>query len=464
MIKNGVLIQQDNKCFLCGKKGFKEIKDDVNVLDLPLKKIVLCDEHYRIFHVGNILGQFQLSNILLSFILNLDDDVTGEELREKLFEMVPGAKLQFQRVSPAESAQSKRLTPRDFFNNLSKTVVGQEEAKRRISITVFEHLRNIKIEKSTEKYNILLLGPSGSGKTLIINSVAKQLNVPFAAGDATGYSPTGFQGADVDAVIHDLFSKSGGDIDLIEQGVVFIDEIDKLASYHSQGTRTEALHTATQSSMLKLIEGKSVKLPQSLTGREGPPYTVDTNKILFCFGGAFNGLHEIVGKKLGYKGPKVSLKKDDGEVFEEQIKSFEIYQQASHEIMVESLIEYGLSTELVGRIQTIVALSPLKYEELKTCLLDLQSSPILNQALLFSESGYELIFTDEFVDETIKRVMKMGTGTRALGSMVKKAVSQAAFDLLGNFNESDDKVVIDSCCLDSPSKYLLDKGTCSSDL
>jgi ATP-dependent protease Clp ATPase subunit len=295
-------------------------------------------------------------------------------------------------------------------------------------------------------------------------SVAKQLNVPFAAGDATVYSPTGFQGADVDAVIHDLFTKSNGDIDMIEQGVVFIDEIDKLASFHSHGTRTEALHTATQSSMLKLIEGKSVKLPQSLTGREGPPYTVDTNKILFCFGGAFNGLHEIVGKKLGYKGPKVSLKKDEGDVFEEQIKSFEIYQQASHEIIVESLIEYGLSTELVGRIQTIVALAPLKYEELKTCLLDLRSSPIANQALLFAESGYEIIFTDEFIDQTIKRVMKTGTGTRALGSMVKKAVSQAAFDLLGNFNDSGEQVIIDSSCLDSPSKYLLDKGTCSLDL
>ena len=464
MIKNGVLVQQDFKCFLCGKKGYKEIKDDVHILDLPLKKLVLCDEHYKIFHVGNILGQFQLSNILLSFILNLDDDATGEELREKLFEMVPSAKIQFKRIATFEEVQSARLTPRDFFNNLSKTVVGQEEAKRRISITVFEHLRNIKIEQSTEKYNILLLGPSGSGKTLIINSVAKQLNVPFAAGDATGYSPTGFQGADVDSVIHDLFTKSNGDIDLIEQGVVFIDELDKLASFNSQGTRTEVLHTATQSSMLKLIEGKSVKLPQSLTGREGPPHTVNTNKILFCFGGAFNGLHEIVGKKLGFRGTKVSIKKDECEVFEEQIKSFEIYQKATHEIMVESLIEYGLSTELVGRIQTIVALAPLKYEELKACLLDLRSSPISNQALLFSESGYEIIFTDEFIDQTIKRVMKMGTGTRALGSMVKKAVSQAAFDLLGSFNDSDEQVIIDSCCLDSPSKYLLDKGTCSLDL
>ncbi len=116
MIKHGVLVEQEGKCFLCGKKGFKEIKDDVGILDLPIKKLLLCQEHYRVFHVGNILGQFQLSNILLSFILNLDDEVTGEELREKLFEMVPSAKVQFQRITPFDKTPASRLSPKDFFN------------------------------------------------------------------------------------------------------------------------------------------------------------------------------------------------------------------------------------------------------------------------------------------------------------------------------------------------------------
>ena len=132
--------------------------------------------------------------------------------------------------------------------------------------------------------------------------------------------------------------------------------------------------------------------------------------------------------------------------------------------MVESLIEYGLSTELVGRIQSIVALSPLQYDELKTCLLDLQSSPTVTQSLLFAESGYEIVFSDDFIDETINRVMKMGTGTRALVSMVKKAVSQAAFDLLGTYNDEESKIIISSACLDSPSKYELIEGTSISDL
>ena len=191
MIKNGII--QSGKCFICGKKSYKEIVDDVNVLDFPATKLGLCEDHYSVFHVGTVVGQMKLDNILLSFILNLDDEIKGEELREKLFEMVPGAKNQFVRMIPDQKA-NVNYSPRDFYNSLETKVVGQEEAKKRISITVYEHLRNLNVPDSNEKFNILLLGPSGSGKTLIINSVAQKLSVPFANGDATAYSPTGFQG------------------------------------------------------------------------------------------------------------------------------------------------------------------------------------------------------------------------------------------------------------------------------
>lgn len=457
MLKPTKLIR-DNTCILCGKKAYKEIPNDVNIFDIPSSRLMLCEDHYKCFHVGSIFGQFQLNTNILSFILNLEDEVNGEQLREKLFEMVPGARNQFEKVIPVKTSYFS-MSPKDFYVHLNNKVVGQEEAKKRISITVFEHLRNLNQENINEKFNILLLGPSGSGKTLIINSIAEKLNVPYASGDATGYSPTGFQGADVDSVIHDLYMKSNGNIQETQKGVVFIDEIDKLSTYHSQGTRSEALHTSTQSSMLKLIEGKRVKLPQSITGEGGPPMTVDTSKILFCFGGAFNGLHEIVGKKLGYKGRKVSLKNDGDDILDEQIKSFEIYNQASHEILVESLIEYGLSTELVGRIQTIVALSPLNYDQLKSCLLDLDSSPIYRHTMLFAESGYELTFNDDFIDEVINRVMKMGTGTRALNSLIKKAVSGASFDLLGSFSNSCAEIIISKNCIDNPNNYLLQERT-----
>jgi ATP-dependent Clp protease ATP-binding subunit ClpX len=456
MLKTGII--QSGRCFLCNKKAYKEIKDDINIFDLPFQKISLCQDHYQVFHVGNVLGQMQLNNILLSFILNLDDEVKGEELREKLFELVPNAKHQFKRIIP-ENNSNLRMSPREFYDSLNQKVIGQEQAKKRISITVFEHLRNISKVKTNEKFNILLLGPSGSGKTLIVNTISEKMSVPVANGDATSYSPTGFQGSDVDSVIHELYLKSNGNLENAQNGIVFIDEIDKLASYNHSNTKSEALHSATQSSMLKLIEGKKVKIPQSITGEQGPPVLFDTDKVLFCFGGAFNGLQDIVGKKLGYTGRRVTLKNDESNDIEEQIKSFEIYNQASHEILTESLIEYGLSTEFVGRIQTIVALSPLDYDQLKECLIGIPASPLVKNTLLFAESNYKTTYTDEFIDGIISRVLKMGTGTRALNSLVKKAVSGAAFDLLGNFNTKDSEVIFDSDCIDSPEKYVLKTRT-----
>ena len=456
MLKNGII--QSNKCYLCSKRAYKEIEDEINIFDLPFQKLALCQDHYNIFHVGNVVGHMQLNNVLLSFILNLDDEIKGEELREKLFEMVPGALKQFQRIIP-DNNSNLLLTPRDFYETLDKKVVGQEEAKKRISITVYEHLRNIKRAKTNDKFNILLLGPSGSGKTLIINTISEKLSVPVANGDATAYSPTGFQGSDVDSVIHELYLKSNGNLETAQNGIVFIDEIDKLASYNSNNSKAEALHSATQSSMLKLIEGKKVKLPQSLTGEQGPPVLFDSDKVLFCFGGAFNGLQDIVGKKLGFSGRKVSLKDDFDSSLEEQIKSFEIYNQASHEILTESLIEYGLSTEFVGRIQTIVALSPLNYDQLKKCLLEISSSPLIKNTLLFAESNYKITFTDGFVDSVINRVLKMGTGTRALNSLVKKAVSGAAFDLLGKYSDKMTEVIFDESCIDTPNKYIIKTRT-----
>ena len=117
MLKTGII--QSGKCFLCNKKAYKEIKDDINVFDLPFQRLSLCQDHYQVFHVGNVLGQMQLNNILLSFILNLDDEVKGEELREKLFELVPNSKLQFQRIIP-ENNTNLKSSPRDCYDSLNK--------------------------------------------------------------------------------------------------------------------------------------------------------------------------------------------------------------------------------------------------------------------------------------------------------------------------------------------------------
>jgi ATP-dependent Clp protease ATP-binding subunit ClpX len=211
--------------------------------------------------------------------------------------------------------------------------------------------------------------------------------------------------------------------------------------------------------MLKLIEGKRVKIPSSVTGDTGnPPPYISTNKILFCFGGAFNGLHKIVAKKMGKKEKTIGLRSDSdyNEEFQKQLESYEILKSASQDILVESLIEYGLSAEFVGRIQNIVALAPLNKEELMKCLMEIDSSPVNKQQLLFAESGIHLKFDDDFLNNVVDKVEKMGTGTRALNTLVKKAVSYAAFEHLGYSGKKPKSITILQECLDDPQKYLIE--------
>jgi ATP-dependent Clp protease ATP-binding subunit ClpX len=152
----------------------------------------------------------------------------------------------------------------------------------------------------TDKHHILMLGRSGSGKTLIANTVAQSLSLPFVMGDATSYSPTGFQGQDVDSVVHDLLIAAEMDFDLCEQGVVFIDEIDKICGANSDDGRNKNFAGSTQATFLKLIEGKNIKIPaEGLGGARGSTVNIETSRILFFFGGAFNGLADILAKKWG---------------------------------------------------------------------------------------------------------------------------------------------------------------------
>jgi ATP-dependent Clp protease ATP-binding subunit ClpX len=382
-----------------------------------------------------------------------DNEASVLDLKMRLAEIAPLSK-RFLFIS--ETTKYKRISPKDLFENLNKKVVGQNEAKKRISIAVFEHMRNIQ-NNLNDKQNILFLGPSGSGKTLIVNSISKYLEVPFVSGDATSFSPTGFQGSDADSVITELFIKSNGESSLAEKGVVFIDEIDKLASANNSGTRLESFHYSTQSTLLKLIEGKKVKINSNVLGEpNGASINVDTSKILFCFGGAFNGLEQIVAKKLGLQEGKIGFRNDNIEDYDKQVKTYEIYNKASHEILSESLIEYGMSTEFVGRIQSIVPLIPLTREQMLYCLTELDDSPIKKSMLLFAESNVELDFSDDFYEEVINKAVKTGTGTRALNSIVKMSLSSAAFDYLGSNNQDIVKIKVNKDTVMEPSKYILE--------
>ncbi len=436
-------------CTFCENPAQRELTDDLDFFSDNNKKIYLCNDCLSPFNAGSVLGQVQLNNKILALILSEDDDSKVSELKEKISEYAPSSK---NKLTSKEYSVS--LSPQDFYNSLNKKVVGQDEAKKRISLAVFEHLRNIKTHNN-DKNNILLLGPSGSGKTLIVNSISKCLDIPYVLGDATSFSPTGFQGADADSMITDLINKTDGDIESAERGLVFVDEVDKLAVRNSSGTRLESFNYATQSTLLKLVEGKRVKISMSQLGEgPAPPKMIDTSKMLFCFGGAFIGLADVVAKKIGHAGKLIGFRQEkDSTDYDSLMKSYEIFDRASHDIMVESLIEYGLTTELVGRIQTIVPLKPLSKEEMLDVLNELEDSPLRKNKLLFAESNIEVDYAEEFLDAVVEKAIKSGTGTRALSSIVKTSLSNAAFKYLG-VNSQKRRIIFTKECVDNPSMFV----------
>ena len=437
------------ECVFCNNYATREISEDLDFFSPKNKRIFICNDCFKVFSAGSVMGQFVLNNKMINLIMSAPDSDSIAVIKEKISQFVPASK---SKLSESNVIAKKILSPQEFYKALSRKVVGQESAKKRISIAVYEHLKNIQ-RNSSDKSNILFLGPSGSGKTLIVNTLSHSLDVPFVTGDATSFSPTGFQGADADSVVVDLYVKTGGNIDLAQKGVVFIDEIDKLCNQNSHGSRLESFNYSTQSTLLKLIEGKMVKIPAAITGdSNGPQASVNTSKMLFCFGGAFNNLEKIVANKLGIKGRTIGFKNDPEISYGEQVRNYEIYAQASHDVLTESLIEFGMSTEFVGRIQTIVPLMPLTKDQMIQCLLNLEDSPIIKNKLLFAESNLELDFADDYFESVVDKAIKSGTGTRALNSIVKTSVSQAAFEFLGN-NSDYKRIIISKDCVNDPNKF-----------
>jgi len=441
-------------CNFCDRPATKDVLGELEIFEQRIAKIYLCDQCFKSYKTGNKFGQLQIHQNIMSLIINAEDEAPVLSLKEKLAEVAPlSKKFLFEK----RLSTFKKVAPQDLYDNLNLKVVGQENAKKRISIAVFEHMRNIVHHRINDKQNILFLGPSGSGKTLIVNTISAYLDVPYVSGDATSFSPTGFQGSDADSCITDLLVKANGEPGLAEKGVVFIDEIDKLASNMSSATRLESFHYSTQSTLLKLIEGKKVKVNSSALGEQGtPPVVVDTSSILFCFGGAFNGLEKIVAKKLGLTEGTIGFRNTKSADYESQIKNYEIYNQASHEVLAESLIEYGMSTEFVGRIQSIVPLVPLSKEQMLYCLLQLEDSPIIKNQIMFAESNIKLEFDENYYDEVVEKAVKSGTGTRALNSIVKASVSGAAFELLGMNHPNPKKVFIGKECVSNPSAFVVE--------
>ena len=451
------------------------IPEEVFEFSFNEESYYFCDSHALPFKMGLSIGQMEINSKFVSYLDNLPEPITKNDVRKALLQFTPMTKLQ-----PASGINHEEFhinnaieTPKQLFDAMGKTVIGQEIARQAVSVSVINHiqaLEDIGPTSQPDKHHVLMLGKSGSGKTLIARTVAELFDFPFVMGDATNYSPTGFQGSDAESVVQDLLLDTDMNFELAEHGMVFIDEIDKICSAKIGNTaiRHEAFMGSTQSTLLKLIEGKVVKIPGPAYG--DPPGTscnLSTERMLFFFGGAFNGLSDIIAKKMGLKNSTLGFKKSSdlkNKEIDEALKSYEIFSLASREEMVESLIEYGMLSEMVGRIPTIAPLKPLSKEDLMKVLLESSTSPIEKQKSIFEKSGYIIQFTEEFLKKIVDLSYHSATGTRALDSYIKKAVSMASFDLLTlskNKIAKGDIIITEHCATD-PSRYEKSKLHISS--